>query len=171
MLLLFTGILSVLMFFGSQLQVRTVFAVPGLTKNNPVPLGANTCAGSGCHVNIGSPGSATVTGFPSGMTYTPGTPIPLTVTVNDTTQSRFGFELTARLVSNTATAAGTLAAGTNSNTGTNVVSVVQGLANSSTFNLTWTPPVTASGSVNFYLTGLAGSFPNADPYTAMYTLK
>jgi Viral BACON domain len=170
MFLLFIGILTLLVFFGSQLQVRTVLAVPSLTGGNPVPLGANTCAGSGCHVNIGSPGNAVVTGFPAGMTYTPGTPIPLTVTISDATQRRFGYELTARLVSNTATAAGTLAAGTNSNTGTNVVPVVQGLSNSSTFNFTWTPPSTAAGNVNFYLTGLAGSFPNADLYTAMYTL-
>jgi hypothetical protein len=156
--------------FGAQLQVPTVFAIPGFTSQHTVPLGANTCAGSGCHTSNGSPGSAVVTGFPSGMTYTPGTPIPLTVTVNDTTQSRFGFELTARLTSNTASQAGTFAAGTNSNTGTNVVPVIQGLANSPTFNFVWTPPATASGNVNFYLTGLAGSFPGADLYTAMYTL-
>jgi Viral BACON domain len=167
---LFGGILLILLFFGSQLQVSTVFAVPGFTSSNNVPLGANTCAGSGCHTNIGSPGSAVVSGFPSGMAYTPGTPIPLTVTITDTTQNRYGFELTSRLASNTATQAGSYAAGTNSNLGTDVVPVVQGLANSSTFNFTWTPPATASGNVNFYLSGFAGSFPNADIYTAMYTL-
>lgn len=169
-LVLFTLAVFALLIFGAHLRVPTVLAVPSFTSGNPVPLGANTCAGSGCHTNIGSPGTATVTGFPAGMTYTPGTPIPLTVTVNDTTQSRFGFELTARLANNTASAAGTFAAGTNSNTATDVVPVVQGLASSPTFTLTWTPPPTASGNVNFYLTGLAGSFPNADLYTAMYTL-
>ena|GEM_PF-2146032 len=168
--LLFAGILVVLLFFGSQLRVPTVAAVPGLTSAHTVPLGANTCAGSGCHTNIGSPGSAVVSGFPSGMTYTPGTPIPLTVTVTDATQSRYGFELTSRLASNTATQAGSYTAGTGSNLGTNVVPVVQGLGSSSTFSFTWTPPTTASGNVNFYLSGLAGSFPNADIYTAMYTL-
>ena len=166
--ILFGCFLLLLLFFGSQLRVQTVSAVPNFTSSNPVPLGANTCAGSGCHTNIGSPGSAVVSGFPSGMVYTPGTPIPLTVTITDTTQSRYGFELTSRLASNTATQAGSYAAGTNSNLGTDVVPVVQGLANSSTFNFTWTPP--ASGNVNFYLTGFAGSFPNADMYTAMYTL-
>src|ERR1700674_2481021 len=169
-LLFFTAVLMALVVFGAQLQVPTVFAIPGFTSQHTVPLGANTCAGSGCHTSNGSPGSAVVTGCPSGMTYTPGTPIPLTVTVNDTTQTRFGFELTARLTSNTASQAGTCAAGTNSNTGTNVVPVIQGLATSPTFNFVWTLPARASGHVNFYLTGLAGSFPGADLYTAMYTL-
>ena len=166
---LFGVILIVLMFFGSQLRVPTVSAVPGFTNNNPVPLGTNTCAGSGCHVNLGGAGTAVVGGLPSG--YTPGTPIPLTVTINDANQSRFGFELTARLASNTAAAAGTFAAGTGSNTGTDVVPVIQGLTSSSTFTFTWTPPSTASGPVNFYLTGLAGSFPNADLFTNMYSLS
>jgi hypothetical protein len=170
-----------LVILGAQLQVPTAFAfpilhfskvhaVPGLTSQNPVPLGSNTCVGSGCHSSNGSPGSAAVTGFPAGMTYTPGTPIPLTVTINDPLGPRFGYELTARLASNTNTAAGSWTAGTNSNLGTNVVPVVQGLASTNTFTLTWTPPATASGSVNFYLTGWSGSFPSGDAYTAMYTL-
>jgi hypothetical protein len=172
---------AVLVFVGAQLQVPTAFAfpilhfskvhaVPGLTGQHTWTLGTNACLGSGCHVSNGSPGSAAVTGFPANMTYTPGTPIPLTVTINDSNGGRFGFELTARLASNTATAAGSWAAGTGSNLGTDVVPVVQGLSSSSTFSFTWTPPATASGSVNFYLTGWAGSFPNGDAYTAMYTL-
>ena len=170
-----------LVILGAQLQVPTAFAfpilhfskvhaVPSFTSQNPVPLGSNTCVGSGCHTSNGSPGSSAVTGFPAGMTYTPGTPMPLTVTINDPLGPRFGYELTARLASNTNTAAGSWTAGTNSNLGTNVVPVVQGLASTNTFTLTWTPPATASGSVNFYLTGWSGSFPSGDAYTAMYTL-
>src|ERR1700730_16651055 len=115
----FASIIIALLFFGAQLTVPTVLAVPSFTGGNPVSLGSNTCIGSGCHVSAGSPGTAVVTGFPAGMTYTPGTPIPLTLTINDATQTRFGFELTARLMSNTATAAGTWTAGTGSNPGTN----------------------------------------------------
>src|SRR5882672_7108138 len=171
MYLFFTGILTVLVFFGAQLKVPTAFAVPSFTRNSPTPLGTNSCAASGCHNGTPAPGgSATVTGFPAGMTYTPGTPIPLTVTITDSAQNRFGFELTARLVSNTATAAGTWAAGTGSNTGTNVVPVIQGVASSPTFTFTWTPPATASGNVNFYLTGLAGGCCTDGLYTNMYTL-
>jgi hypothetical protein len=170
MLLLFTGILIVLVLFGSQLQVRTAFAVPGLTRGNPVTLGANTCIGSGCHVSTGSPGTAVVTGFPSGMTYTPGVTQHLSVMVNDTSGSKRGFELTARLAS--ALQAGTFSTpGANTNLGTNGVQVVQGLQSGTTaFTFDWTPPATAAGTVTFYLTGWAGGFPSGNSYTAMFPL-
>ncbi|HTC62468.1 MAG TPA: hypothetical protein VK709_06470 [Candidatus Saccharimonadales bacterium] len=171
-----------LVFLGAQLQLPTafalprvhgprVFAVPGLTSSHTWTLGTNACAGSGCHTSTGSPGTATVTGFPASMTYTPGTPIPLTVSITDAGQSFYGFELTSRLATNTATQAGSFTAGTGTNTATDVVPVIQGGPSStSTFSFTWTPPATASGSVNLYLSALAGSFPNADTYSPMYVL-
>lgn len=105
------------------------------------------------------------------MTYTPGGPaIPLTVTVTDPNFSNFGFQLTARLASNIATTGGTFAStGGSASLGSN--GAIQGSGSSSTFTFNWTPPTTASGSVNFYLTGLAtNSLSNNAPYTAMYTL-
>jgi hypothetical protein len=169
-LLLLTGILIVLVFFGSQLQVPTAIAVPRLTSQNPVALGANTCAGGGCHSGTATPGGSVVVNFPSGMTYSPGVTQHLSVTVTDPTQTRLGFELTARLAS--ALQAGTFAnPGTGANLGTNGVQVVQGLANSPTFTFDWVPPASAAGNVTFYLTGLAGGCCSGDGvYTNMYTL-
>jgi hypothetical protein len=132
MLVTFASIIMALVFFGAQLKVRTAFAVPRFTAQNPVTLGANTCAGGGCHSGTAAPGGGVVvTGFPAGMTYTPGTVQHLSVTVTDPTQTRIGFEVTARLAS--ALQAGTFAnPGAGANLGTNGVQVVQGLANSPT---------------------------------------
>jgi hypothetical protein len=171
MLLLFTGLLILLVFFGAQLQVPTAFAVPGFTNQRTLPLGANTCAASGCHSGTAAAGgSVVVTGFPAGMTYTPGTVQHLSVTVTDPTQTRIGFELTARLAS--ALQAGTFAnPGAGANLGTNGVQVVQGLANSPTFTFDWTPPAAGAGTVTLYATGLAGGCCSGDGvYTNMYTL-
>jgi hypothetical protein len=171
MLVLFTSIIIALVFFGAQLQVPTAFAVPGFTSQNPVALGANTCAGGGCHSGTATAGgSVVVTGFPAGMTYTPGAVQHLSVTVTDPTQTRRGFELTARLAS--ALQAGTFSnPGAGANLGTNGVQVVQGLANSPTFTFDWTPPAAAAGTVTLYATGLAGSCCSGDGvYTNMYML-
>jgi len=159
----------ILALFGAQLRVPTVSATPSQASFNTSSPTANTCAG--CH--SGSPssgGSTSISGFPSAMTYTPGGPaIPLTVTVTDPNFSNFGFQLTARLASNIATTGGTFTStGGSASLGSN--GSIQG-SGSSTFTFNWTPPATASGSVNFYLTGLAtSSLSNNAPYTAMYTL-
>jgi uncharacterized protein (TIGR03437 family) len=68
-----------------------------------------TC--SQCHT--GGPGSGNVaaTGFPSGMTYTPGAAQTFTVTVSDPVQRRWGFQLTARVHGSPQTQAGTFTPG------------------------------------------------------------
>jgi uncharacterized protein (TIGR03437 family) len=71
-----------------------------------VPGEEGTCIA--CHIGTplnGGPGSVSVT-FPSGLTYTPGVPQQLTVTIADPVQHAWGFELTARAASNPATMAG-----------------------------------------------------------------
>ncbi len=81
----------------------------------PGENGGATCATSGCHTgtanNPSNKGSVAVN-FPNGLTYTPGVPQTLTVTVTDpaATQKAAGFELTARLASTPATMAGSFAA-------------------------------------------------------------
>jgi uncharacterized protein (TIGR03437 family) len=83
-----------------------------------VPKENGTCLQAGCHVGTlnGSTGSLSVT-FPGGMTYTPGVKQHLIVTVSDsdTTQKAWGFQLTPRLASNSATMAGSVAS-TDANT-------------------------------------------------------
>jgi hypothetical protein len=115
-------------------------------------------------------GSATISGLPA--SYTPGgAAIPVTVAVNDSNFSTWGYQLSARLASNLNTQAGTFTAA-----GNNAANVsggsVQGSGSSSTFSFTWTPPATAAGTVNFYLTGLAtSSTNNNDLYSTTSTVS
>jgi hypothetical protein len=148
MLLLFTGILIALVFFGSQMQVRTAFAFPGDAAFNPAAPTANTCAVSGCHTGTVSSTGAVIM-FPSGVTsYKPGGPaIPLTIMVPGTTYQNWGFQIAARMANSATSPAGSFTPGDNG--------VTQGSSSSSTFNLNWTPPpVGTTGTVNFYLTGV-----------------
>ena len=77
----------------------------------PNENGGATCANSGCHTgtanNPANKGSVTVT-FPDGTNYVPGVKQHITVTIADPAPSQvaWGFQLTARLASNTATMAG-----------------------------------------------------------------
>src|SRR5450432_2512168 len=76
-----------------------------------VPKELGTCASSQCHIgtanNPANKGSVAVN-FPTGNTYTPGVKQHLTVTISDPAQHAWGFQLTARLASDSSTMAGTL---------------------------------------------------------------
>src|ERR1051325_1679418 len=79
----------------------------------PGENGGATCTAVGCHAgtaNSFTTGSVKVT-FPDGLTYAPGVKQHLQVTIADTapTQRLWGFQLTARLASNTGKMAGTFA--------------------------------------------------------------
>ena len=79
-----------------------------------VPKESGTCAQSGCHVgtaNASTNKGSIAVNFPNGATYTPGVNQHLTVTISDpaTTQRAWGFQLTARNASASATLAGTFA--------------------------------------------------------------
>lgn len=169
-----------LMVFGSARFVSKVQAYPsgspaGYTGAPTSAVDSGTC--SSCHGGTPTAGGVTVTGFPSGNTYTPGVTQHLTVTVPSTTSGR-GFELTARLASNTLTPEGTLTS-TDGNTQvissgiagySNVKFVGQTLAGSSmtnTFHFDWTPPSTSVGDIAFYVAGVSG-FSNVS--TNSYTL-
>jgi uncharacterized protein (TIGR03437 family) len=77
-----------------------------------VPNEQGTCNGAQCHLGTtndpANKGSVSVA-FPGGLTYLPGVKQHLVVTIADPAQRAWGFQLTARLASNTATVAGTLA--------------------------------------------------------------
>src|SRR6266853_299542 len=166
MLLLLTGILIVLVFFGAQLKIPTVSAYPSFASFNASNPTGNTCAVSGCHTGKNSSTGAVIT-FPSGMTsYTPGgKAIPLTITVPGTTYLTWGFQLNARLSTNLSSAGGFFTAGDNGTT--------SAFGPSSTFNVNWTPPPAGTtASVNFYLTGNnTSSFSTSNLFsTGMYTL-
>jgi hypothetical protein len=63
-----------------------------------------------CHSAGSGSGNVAVT-FPGGLTYTPGIAQHLTVTVTDSSQRRWGFQLTVRQASNSKTMAGTFTPG------------------------------------------------------------
>jgi uncharacterized protein (TIGR03437 family) len=73
-----------------------------------VPGENGSCSQSGCHTGTpvnGGGGSVTVT-FPGDLTYTPGATQHLVVTIDDSKQRKWGFELTARLDSDVTQVAG-----------------------------------------------------------------
>ncbi len=157
--------------------------------------GENTCIQAGCHTGTANSGGGSVSvTFPSGMSYTPGTKQHLTVTVTDSAQKKFGFQLTARQSASSTTQAGTFTPGSDGFT-----QLVCGQDNSSvpppsscpsleyiehtkaaydaaqsTFQFDWTPPSTAVGNIVIYVAGNAVNgdlTPNGDHvYTASYTL-
>src|SRR5450759_381268 len=77
-----------------------------------VPNELATCNNAQCHLGTtndpANKGSVSVA-FPGGQTYVPGVKQHLVVTIADPAQRAWGFQLTARLASNTATLAGTFA--------------------------------------------------------------
>src|SRR5215470_2175189 len=74
-----------------------------------VPGEAGNCNQAGCHTGTavnGGGGSVSVS-FPNGLNYTPGVTQHLVVTITDSSERRWGFELTARTASDTTKMAGT----------------------------------------------------------------
>lgn len=135
--------------------------------------------------------------FPNGLTYAPGVNQNLIVTVADSSQKRWGFQLTARQSSSTSAQAGTFRPGADGFTQTVCAASVtiqptacsssaveyiehtlagtrNGTTGSATFQFTWTPPSTSGGNVNVYVAANAANgdgTPFGDHiYTALYTL-
>src|SRR5215467_5138191 len=77
-----------------------------------VPKENASCISSQCHVGTANDpnnkGSVKVA-FANGTSYVPGVTQHLVVTIDDPTQKAWGFQLTARLSSNSASLAGTFA--------------------------------------------------------------
>ncbi len=73
-----------------------------------VPNENGTCSQSQCHVGIpvNSGGGSTTINFPNGKSYVPGVTQHLTVTISDSAQHAWGFQLAARTSASTSTQAG-----------------------------------------------------------------
>jgi uncharacterized protein (TIGR03437 family) len=156
--------------------------------------GENTC--TACHVGSSGSGSVTVT-FPNGTTYTPGVKQHLVVTVTDATQKRWGFQLTARLSSNSKSQAGTFAPGADGYTQLVCTQLIYqsenwgvcpasmplqyiehtlngtrlGQTKSATFAFDWMPPATDAGSVVIYVAGNAANGDGTERGDHIYTQK
>lgn len=160
--------------------------------------GESSCAEGGCHalpgrVNTGR-GSISISVSP----YKPGATQTITITVTDpaTTQTRFGFEITARLASNALAQAGSFRSANPSiilfcgdpNRPTNVDPLLACTSNSiqfaghnsaairnntiggATFSVDWTAPSTNVGKIIFAAAGnAANGNGSADPGDNVYT--
>src|SRR2546425_4077534 len=152
-----------------------------------------------CHRGIlnSGPGNVKVA-FPNGLTYTPGAKQHLVLTIQDPSQQRWGFELTARQANSTQTQAGSFTPGSDGFTqvicsSPNALPLIlpcsanapleyiehsfkgtgPGQTGSATFEFDWTPPSNA-GNVVVYVAGNAangdGGLFGDHIYSASYTL-
>jgi uncharacterized protein (TIGR03437 family) len=143
--------------------------------------GEATCAS--CHSGGSGTGNVSVA-FPSGLSYTPGVKQHLVVTVADSSQRRWGFELTARRSSSNTAQAGTFTPGPDRYTqlvctqtafqtesfGSSCPSSMplqyiehtlsgtrDGTRGSVTFQFDWTPPSANAGNIVIYVAGNAAN--------------
>jgi len=159
--------------------------------------GETTCAS--CHSGSSGSGSVAVT-FPGSLTYSPGTSQHLVVTVIDSAQRRWGFQLTARLSSSNATQAGTFTPGSDgftqlvcapanfrtenfgsacSNTTTFPLQYIEhtqagtrlGQTGSAQFQFDWTPPSSDVGNIVIYVAGNAANGDGTERGDHIYTQK
>lgn len=135
-----------------------------------------SCASATCHTGspAGGPinaagGSVTAT-FSTGTSYTPGTPVQITVTVSDPVNRMYGFQMSARLANNAQ--AGTFVSGAGSfvicddNQTRRTVCpsnaplefIEHSSPRNSAFSFSWTPPAAGAGAVTFYFAGNAVNF-------------
>ncbi|MGI8988959.1 MAG: choice-of-anchor V domain-containing protein [Bryobacteraceae bacterium] len=161
-----------------------------------VPGELGTC--TGCHSGGSGTGNVKIS-FPNGNNYTPGVQQHLTLTVTDSAQRRWGFEMTARQSTNTQSMAGSFTPGADGYTQlicsqaafkTESSSCSQalplqyiehtlrgtqnGTKGAASFQFDWTPPSTNAGNITFYVAANAangdGNTGGDHIYTAQATL-
>jgi len=144
--------------------------------------GESTC--TRCHSATSGTGTVTITADSS--TFSAGQQVHLHITVADSTAKRWGYELSARKSTATATALGSLATA-NAYSQISTASSVQfatqtsagtqtGTTGTASYDLIWTAPAELSGgAVTFYAVGLAcdgnGSDSGDKTYTTSLTLQ
>ncbi len=147
--------------------------LPGRTGD----FGEPNC--TACHTGsaLNTPGGTlTISGVPA--QYTPGQTYPITVTIGKSGQKRWGFELSARIVSSAAQA-GTLVASDAANTQIKTQNNIQYIehtqpgtqvgAAQGTWTFNWTAPATASGAVRFSAAGNAANGDGTNQGDFIYT--
>jgi uncharacterized protein (TIGR03437 family) len=154
--------------------------------------GDDQAACTSCHLGTalnGGAGNVKIV-LPGDATYTPGVKQRISVQVSDPAQRRWGFELTARLVSNLSSGQAGDLASADSNTRVicdngrskpcNSAATVQfithtqagtrlGTTGSVSFDFDWTPPSTDAGNVRLYAAGNAANGNGANTGDHIYT--
>jgi uncharacterized protein (TIGR03437 family) len=176
--------------FGSLAAWSYPFGPPALRTMAPGDRPGVSC--TVCHVGaaVNSGGGSVHVAFPNGLTYTPGQPQDLTVTVSDPAAVVFGFEMTARAdAAPNTTQAGAFTAGTDQRIvcADSQVQPASGCAGSGiqwiehskpsvsgVFSVRWTPPSAGAGNVHVYVSGNAANGDNTSRgdhiYSAEYVL-
>jgi uncharacterized protein (TIGR03437 family) len=157
--------------------------------------GESTCAS--CHSGGKGSGSVTVT-FPGGLTYSPGIAQHLVVTVADSAQKRWGFQLTARQSGSSTSPGGGFTVGSDgytqlvctssafrneqfgngcSGSTTYPLQYIEhtsagtrlGQTGSAQFSFTWTPPANSTGNITIYVAGNAANGDGSTSGDHIYT--
>ncbi|HEY1497349.1 MAG TPA: choice-of-anchor V domain-containing protein [Candidatus Solibacter sp.] len=158
--------------------------------------GEESC--SGCHNGPPGQGNVTIT-FPGGASYAPGVKQHLVVTIADSAQRRWGFQLTARLANSPATQAGSFTTGADGYTqlvctqanfhsqafgngcATNGMPLQYvehtqsgtrlGAKSPVTFEFDWTPPASNAGNLVLYVAAVAANGDNSARGDHVYVAK
>jgi len=157
--------------------------------------GESSC--TACHRSSGGSGSVSVT-FPNGASYSPGTKQHLIVTITDSAQKRWGFQLAARQASSNSAQAGSFTPGSDGYTQlacTQTTFQTESFGNSCpssmplqyiehtsrgsrngtrgpvTFEFDWTPPATNVGNINIFVNGNAANGDGTENGDHIYSAK
>ncbi|MFN7935471.1 MAG: choice-of-anchor V domain-containing protein [Bryobacteraceae bacterium] len=139
--------------------------------NAGVP-GENTPPCTSCHtVTLNSSNGSVALTFADGFQYRPGQAQRVTVRITDSDTSRvFGFQAAARTSANAQAGSFTAGTGTTVTTQGSLI-YINHAASSSSYTFTWTPPAAASGTLRFYVAGMAArSSRDSRVYTAVQDL-
>ncbi len=181
-LLLLSGFLAVFLGDPAGLKADATGADPGLSG----APGDSTCLQ--CHGTTANSGGGSLSiAFAKGNTYTPGQTQLVTVSIQDSTAKRWGFEVSPRVSSSASTMGGGILAAIDSYTrlaGTSgtrqwithtTAGTRAGTGTGVTFQFNWTAPSSDVGPVDFYVAGNAANNNNRDDsgdhiYTTKATL-
>ena len=160
-LTIFAIICSLFLCVDVLLSNGTIGAPP--TGNTAAPGEGNCTSCHGGGTLNGFTGSVIVNVNGGATTYTPGGPaIPVTITITDAAQTRFGFEVTVldaanNLVGNLSALVGSAVSMSGVRQYVYHSIGVTNATHTNTWTFNWTPPTTNVGPVTFYAIGNAGN--------------
>ena len=172
--------ISRVLFAAGILFFLLLFPLQALTNDDGAPSsntgapGNDTCAAGGCHEDqLPNSGPGTVS-ISTPDTYAPGATMNFTVRVEQTNQSRFGFQATARPVNDPFRFTGTFQLGQ----GTLFADAVQRYIThdeaptsngSYEWDFQWTAPMEDVGPIRLYVAGVAGNGNGRNTGDMVYT--
>lgn len=138
-------------------------ALQALAYPNRVPAGNAGVPGeasppcSSCHtVSLNPSGGSVSLTFAGGTSYQPGAGQLVTVRISDPDGSRtYGFQTAARVAASNAQAGAFTTGTATAVTSQGALSYINHTSSATSYSFTWTPPASASGTIRFYVAGMA----------------